>query len=160
MRTCGLALSRGSLIPPVRLPPSVSRKQWPVSLRASSASSATASEPLRSSATSVAIGVFLIYSQKRERKTITLGKRWTRGNNLVADLWWFSRTSSTSHPQIRRLSARVSYVTDDAEAIYSSMRVLHVGAGCHQDHRQSHIIIRSLYCRLRGSSALFRYHCC
>lgn len=40
--------------------------------------------------------------------------------------------------------------TDDAEAICSSVGMLHVAVGCHQDHRQSHIIIRSLYCHLWG----------
>lgn len=64
-------------------------------------------------------------------------------------------SSSTSLPQIRLVFAHILYVTDDAEAIHGSLWMLHVAAGCHQDHRQSHIIIRSLCCRLWGFWALF-----
>lgn len=63
--------------------------------------------------------------------------------------------TSISHPQIRLVFAPILYCTDDAKAICGAVWMLHVAAGSHQHHRQSHIIIRSLYCRLWGLYALF-----
>lgn len=97
---------------------------------------------------------FLIFSTER-RKTITLRKdEWaaiTSGECMIFCVTSTSQTGVFSH---------ASYVTDNSEAIYTSVQMRHVAAGCHQDHRQSHIIIRSLHCCLRGCYALFWYHCC
>lgn len=85
----------------------------------------------------------------------------------MANLWWFFSFFffyflHTKHLKTanKAFPALGSYVTEDAEAVYGLVWALHVAAGCHQDHRQSHIIIRSLYCRLWGFPALFWCHCC
>lgn len=84
----------------------------------------------------------LIFSHER-RKTITLSKD-ERAGITSGEFMVIFCTSSSSHPQIRRLCSHLICYSWCLGNMRFSI-VLHVAAGCYQDHRQRHIIIRGEY---------------
>lgn len=145
MWACGLSLSWCSLIQPVCLSSSVSHKQWLVSLRAASSfpqcSFATTSEPLKILQLSWQVEI-VSYSHKS----------WERQ--------CFEKMNDNYLKSINKASLLTSHIYQKMLRQMSLVCILHVAAGCHQDHRQSDIIIRSVYCHLRKSLALFWYCWC
>lgn len=88
-----------------------------------------------------------------KRKGEDFHKTWMGSNNVVK---MYGDSLQDKYLSFKNKTVLIDFwATDDAEAICSSVGMLHVAPGCHQDRRRCHIIIRSLYCHLQGFSALF-----
>lgn len=109
------------------------------------------------SAAFMASGDCLILAQEL-RKTMLWKDEWT------AITWGWIYGDFFLHDNylksINKASLLTSHIYQKMLRQMSLVCILHVAAGCHQDHRQSDIIIRSVYCHLRKSLALFWYCWC